>query len=359
MDDVAPESGAAAAASQDQNQTQTEKPAKKPRAKKAPADGAAPKESKPKTDKERLAALPIGSAEVPRHQLDGGYEVVWMDRRAITEWEQNPRYIEVDNLAALRGSVADNGLVEPSVVFNKRFGPDGKPLGMVSGHQRLKVLDKESKTGHVYQIQVSVVDLDEDKHVEVGIALNNAMAQGGWNFALLGELLKRPKVKLKATGFSEGDFYTMFGASGDAMKASAQAMNLSLAMEKAQERQTHLKQAFAKRDESDYYLVFVFRNGDDVLASQDAFSLPMGQTFVDGAAFLQSNLDWLATRGSDRNRDPEEIAITSTRVALEVVAPIKAADKRMLSPEAKVVLRGYVDQMKAALDEADQVTAKG
>src|SRR6185437_8594406 len=198
----------------------------------------------------KKAVLPaIGSEDVQHHHLDKGYEIVEMDRRILGDGNaQNPRWISIEGLQLLTDSIVENGLVEPSIVWNKRLWTDGKPLGMVAGHQRMKVLDKTSKSGRAYLVNVSVIDVDEDKHIEIMIALNNAASQGGWDMALLGTLVKRPGVKQKAIGFDTTALYQMFGATGEALKKGEDTMALSAAMEKANERQVNLKKAFATRD---------------------------------------------------------------------------------------------------------------
>lgn len=68
----------------------------------------------------------------------------------------------------LRRSLEEFGLVEP-LVYNRRTGR------LVGGHQRLKVLQE---TG-VAEVEVSVVDLDEDREPALNLALNKL--QGDWD----------------------------------------------------------------------------------------------------------------------------------------------------------------------------------
>jgi len=303
----------------------------------------------------KKAVLPaIGSEDVQHHHLDKGYEIVEMDRRILGDGNaQNPRWISIEGLQLLTDSIVENGLVEPSIVWNKRLWTDGKPLGMVAGHQRMKVLDKTSKSGRAYLVNVSVIDVDEDKHIEIMIALNNAASQGGWDMALLGTLVKRPGVKQKAIGFDTTALYQMFGATGEALKKGEDTMALSAAMEKANERQVNLKKAFATRDLTSYFLVMVFDSPDTAVAAADCLSVPVttyGEVgYIDGALYLQSNLDFLATRATDKNSRPEDIGIRCLRLGLEVFAPIKDGDKRVIAEEDRVAALGYATQAVEAL----------
>jgi ParB-like chromosome segregation protein Spo0J len=93
----------------------------------------------------------------------------------------------------LKKSVLEFGFVDP-LVWNERTGR------LVGGHQRLKVL---KELGYK-EVEVSVVDLPEEKEKALNVALNKI--QGEWDEEKLGELLKELKesetVDVTATGFS-------------------------------------------------------------------------------------------------------------------------------------------------------------
>lgn len=92
----------------------------------------------------------------------------------------------------LKRSIEEFTLVEP-LIWNKRSGV------LIGGHQRLKILlargDKE--------VDVSVVDLDENKEKALNVALNKI--QGDWNIDLLLPLLEDIKISgidIELTGFN-------------------------------------------------------------------------------------------------------------------------------------------------------------
>ena len=76
----------------------------------------------------------------------------------------------------LRRSIMEFGYVD-SVIWNEQSGQ------VVGGHQRLKVL---KELGHE-EIDVSVVDLDEQREKALNIALNKI--EGDWDKSVLKELL--------------------------------------------------------------------------------------------------------------------------------------------------------------------------
>lgn len=93
----------------------------------------------------------------------------------------------------LKRSIEEFTLVEP-LIWNKRLGV------LISGHQRLKILlargDKE--------VDVSVVDLDENKEKALNVALNKI--QGAWDKDKLKDLFETmvlPDIQL--TGFSSSE----------------------------------------------------------------------------------------------------------------------------------------------------------
>lgn len=91
----------------------------------------------------------------------------------------------------LKRSISEFDLVEP-LVWNKKTGR------LVGGHQRLKVLKELGYT----EIEVSVVDLPEEKEKALNIALNKI--QGDWDYEKLKNLLEELDTgdfDLELTGF--------------------------------------------------------------------------------------------------------------------------------------------------------------
>lgn len=95
----------------------------------------------------------------------------------------------------LKRSIEEFGFVEP-LVWNKRTG------NLVSGHQRYKVL----RSKKIQEIEVSVVDLDENKEKALNIALNKI--KGDWDEIKLKDLLfelEEAKFDVTLTGYEENE----------------------------------------------------------------------------------------------------------------------------------------------------------
>lgn len=101
-------------------------------------------------------------------------------RGLIVPDDVNPRYIRPDNMERLKRSIRKNGLVGP-LVWNRTTGH------IVGGHQRLEALDACMRTLD-YELDVTEVELPLKDEVRLNVALNNADAQGAFDFGALRDL---------------------------------------------------------------------------------------------------------------------------------------------------------------------------
>lgn len=100
-----------------------------------------------------------------------------------------------DAYEKLRKSIQEFGYVE-TIVFNKRTNT------VVGGHQRLNVMKELGYT----EVNVSIVDLDEQKEKALNIALNKI--DGEWDNSLLKDLLLEIDTgdfDMDLTGFGEDE----------------------------------------------------------------------------------------------------------------------------------------------------------
>ena len=101
------------------------------------------------------------------------FEVEVISRGEIHGADYNPRVISEDARKRLKRMLAKHGLVQP-LVWNRRTG------NLVSGHQRLSQLDQLERSQD-YDLQVSVVDVDEREEKILNVQLNNPSMQGDWD----------------------------------------------------------------------------------------------------------------------------------------------------------------------------------
>lgn len=129
-------------------------------------------------------------------------ESVELNRSAISFASYNPRKIDEEARKTLKRGIKRFGLVG-GIVVNKRTG-----LTVVSGHQRLSVMDELQKYNpetkeNDYKIRVDVIDVDEQQEKELNILCNNPNAQGSWDYDALARIV--PDIDYKSAGLTEAD----------------------------------------------------------------------------------------------------------------------------------------------------------
>nr|DAI63367.1 MAG TPA: ParB protein [Caudoviricetes sp.] len=125
-------------------------------------------------------------------------ESVELNRSAIHFADYNPRKLSDESRKTLKRGIKKFGLVG-GIVVNKRTG-----LTVVSGHQRLTVMDELQKfPDNDYRIRVDVIDVDEQQEKELNILMNNPNAQGSWDFDALARIV--PDIDWKDAGLTDAD----------------------------------------------------------------------------------------------------------------------------------------------------------
>ena len=125
-------------------------------------------------------------------------ESVELNRSAIHFADYNPRKLSEESRKTLKRGIKKFGLVG-GIVVNKRTG-----LTVVSGHQRLTVMDELQKfPENDYRIRVDVIDVDEKQEKELNILMNNPNAQGAWDYDALARLV--PDIDYQDAGLTAAD----------------------------------------------------------------------------------------------------------------------------------------------------------
>lgn len=126
-----------------------------------------------------------------------------MPRKILNPAPYNPRVIDAPSRKRLKDSIKRDGLVE-TLVWNRRTG------NLVSGHQRLSVLDELE--GHQdYDLEVAVIDVDDVRERELNVRLNNPQVAGSYDLEALQSLVEGIEgINLDALGFAQGDLRELF-----------------------------------------------------------------------------------------------------------------------------------------------------
>lgn len=121
------------------------------------------------------------------------FEAKVIHRSLIKNAPYNPRKISDKARAELKKNLKRVGLLE-TLVWNEQTG------NLVSGHQRLSILDELEKTND-YELTVAVVNLDEKSEKEQNIFFNSKTVQGEFDPASL----KVMDIDFSNAGFDQYD----------------------------------------------------------------------------------------------------------------------------------------------------------
>ena len=160
-------------------------------------------------------------------------ESVELNRSSIHFADYNPRKLSEESRKTLKRGIKKFGLVG-GIVVNKRTG-----LTVVSGHQRLSVMDELQKfPENDYKIRVDVIDVDEKQEKELNILMNNPNAQGSWDYDALARLV--PDIDYKDAGLTDADL-NMIGC--DFLLQTEEENSLADALEEMMQPVTEQKEA--------------------------------------------------------------------------------------------------------------------
>lgn len=129
----------------------------------------------------------------------------------------------------------------------------------MGGHQRLKILDRLSEVKE-YLLRVAVVDLGDDEEVEANLLLNNPQAMGDWDIGKLEEALRRPNIRIEATGFDAADVYRILGDIPGTSQHAHHVEDLADRLRATEAIGAGIADAHDRLDDPDFYIVCVFRN---------------------------------------------------------------------------------------------------
>jgi hypothetical protein len=203
------------------------------------------------------------------------FEIQRVKRSVLREAPYNPREIDPVARERLRMKVRDAGLIE-TLVWNKRTG------NLVSGHQRLSIMDELEGRGD-YEMDVAVIDVGEKEEKELNVFLNNPAAQGQFDPEQLADLLR--EVDVQAAGFDDA---SLIAAVGDlatdllSVREEGGVANDAAALNALKDKKKAARQQLGARDDAEFYLVLVFRSGDDVDAFLEGYGGDPQQRYLSG-----------------------------------------------------------------------------
>ena len=211
------------------------------------------------------------------------FEMREMLRSEIKEAPYNPRIISEQSRKKLRGKIKEVGLLQPLVV-NRRTG------NLVSGHQRLATLDSLER-GKDYQLDVSVIDVDEKVEKEMVVFFNNPSAMGEWNLDMLAEMNLDAGIDFGDMGFEKYDIDLLFD--GDSRFAQIfpdeeEIVQTGEKLKKVKEARAQSIDKMKEKNSAEFYFVVVCRDAEERKTLMQAVGVPVFEQFVEGAYLLEN-----------------------------------------------------------------------
>jgi len=226
------------------------------------------------------------NTEVSRYQK---FKIQRIHRSKIKNAPYNPRCIDKHARRKLKAKLKKVGLLEP-LMWNQRSG------NLVSGHQRIGILDDLEETNNYY-LDTAVVDLDEKTEVETNAFLNNISAQGNFDFGKLSDLINNG-FNIENMGFDMPDLQMMFGDNlnlniienkeeiPEETESDKSAKSSFDKIEEMKEAKRKFKEKAQDADDAEYYLVIVFQNRQDTDGFLTEMGLPLDDRYIDGRKLL-------------------------------------------------------------------------
>ena len=203
------------------------------------------------------------------------FETVTIHRSQIKNAPYNPRFIDKHARVKLKNKIDKDGLVE-ALTWNEKTG------NLVSGHQRISILDELNETQDYY-LTVCKINVSDKKEKELNVFLNNSTAQGAYDFDLLKNMMADETVSVEEFGFDDLTVNEITGK--DSTEAFFDTPVVKATVEQIQkinDAKKAMKEAGNKRDDVNYYLTVVFQDATTVDAFLDKLKLPKTERYVDG-----------------------------------------------------------------------------
>jgi uncharacterized membrane protein YciS (DUF1049 family) len=172
-----------------------------------------------------------------------------INRSQINFADYNPRILSASTRKKLKANLDKMGLMG-GIVWNKRTG------NVVSGHQRLGIIDQINKTKD-YELECVVVDIDLEDEKKQNIFFNNYTAQGEYDLEKLNDMMKDLGYS-EDTGFLKQEQMTILGIKE---QITAEEFEQEVAeVEKIRELLQTIGNTNKDNTVDDFYVVLVFKN---------------------------------------------------------------------------------------------------
>lgn len=208
-------------------------------------------------------------------------ETVW--RSSITEHPNNPRQINKSAQKNLKDKMKEVGLLQ-TLIVNRQTGY------LLGGHQRLAVMDsiEKYKDGkNDYELDVAMVDLPQDKELEMLVFLNNPSAQGDWDKEILANLNIDFGISFDGMGFDNLDVNLLFDGDSRFSELFSDSTEVEQVKHDLEEIKEHRKESTEKlKDQNgiDFYFMVVCKDKDEKAQLLRLIKIPEHETYIPAGA---------------------------------------------------------------------------
>jgi hypothetical protein len=205
------------------------------------------------------------------------YEIKKIKRSQIKLAAYNPRTITDEARKRLKKGLKKFGLVQP-LVWNETTGV------LVSGHQRLSILDETYKyPDNDYTLTVSVVHLSEKDEKILNVQLNNQSMMGEFDYDALRDM-QFEAPDLDQLGFSDSDLDIVFRENGGEIgKLVADSEEAEGTKDKLDEIKDERKQMNKQKDaenSASFYFTVICEDEAQRTALMKKMGVPIYEEFV-------------------------------------------------------------------------------
>ena len=175
------------------------------------------------------------------------------------------------------------GLLQPLVV-NKRTGT------LVSGHQRLASLDSLER-GKDFELDVSVIDVDEATEKELNVFFNNPGAMGEWDLDKLAELNLTDGIDFSDMGFEKYDIDMLFDGDSrfsDFFADSPEVKKTGDELQKVKDARKLGVEKLKEQNQAAFYFTVVFKSNEEKAECMRVMGVPVWEPFIEGAYLLEN-----------------------------------------------------------------------
>lgn len=200
------------------------------------------------------------------------YTMKTISRKDIKLADYNPRKIDEETKKRLKKAMKKYGLVQP-LIYNKRTGV------LVSGHQRLSIMDEEAK-GKDYKIQVAVIDVSPEDEKRLNVQLNNTSMMGMFDDDMLRDLAD--DIGTEDLGFSDAEIDLIFNDENfaDEFTSKEEAGKSKGILKDIKEERKEMMEKKKADNSADFYFIVICDNEEQKDRLYKAMKIAIGEEFV-------------------------------------------------------------------------------